>query len=139
MKRAVVGVLAGALIFTGAGTALAAWGKSMPLLESAGVEFAQGRYKFNPAGTNHGSFEWKGKLRDLSPGDGHNVYMQVRVEGHDWVRYYGKQGRSVSLHQSNWDGAQRYTTEVYIRACRDRGALRPDNCSRTKFYENRLG
>jgi hypothetical protein len=138
MKRAVVGLVAAGLILSGAGTAVAVWGKPIPVLKSGGVEFSKGEYKFNPAGARHGSFEWKGDLTDSSKTDGHNVYMQVRVEGHDWARYYGKQGDTSSLHHDNWDGSQRYTSAAYIRACRDRGSLHPDNCSETKHYTHRL-
>ncbi|MEH0578908.1 MULTISPECIES: hypothetical protein [Streptomyces] len=71
-------------------------------------------------------------MKDSDPEDGHNVYMLVRVEGHGWVRYNGKQRKTVALHQSNWNGAQRYTNNAEIKACRDRGSLHPDNCSHTK-------
>ena len=137
MNRAVVGVVAAGLIFAGAGAAVADWGKPIPLLTSEGAQFRDGRYKFNPAGTNHGSFEWLGRLQDTFPDDGHNAYVEVGVEGRDWVRYYGKQGRSVSLHQSNWVGSQRYTSEARIRVCRDRGAIHPNNCSIVKRFESR--
>jgi hypothetical protein len=136
MKNALAGFAAVGLILTAAGTAAAAWSASIPVLRSGGVEFLEGEYKFNPAEVNHGAFEWAGRLRDANGGDGHNVYMQVRVEGHDWVRYYGEQKRSVWMHHSNWDGAQRYTIDAYMRACRDRGSLRPDNCSSGQHFAN---
>ncbi|MET9102658.1 hypothetical protein [Streptomyces antibioticus] len=133
MKKVLVGVLTAAAFLAGAGTAAATvdW-SGLPLLKSSGVRFVEGEYLFNPATRNHGAFEWKGKLKDAAPRDGHNVYVQVRIESHNWVRYNGEQGRTVLLHHSNWDGAQRYTEDAEIRACRDRGSLRPDNCSRTK-------
>ncbi|AOR34478.1 hypothetical protein BFF78_28575 [Streptomyces fodineus] len=136
MKKALAGLAAAGLILTAAGTAAAAWSGPIPVLTSGGVEFAEGQYKFNAAGVNHGAFEWAGRLRDANRGDDHNVYMQVRVEGHDWVRYDGKQKRSVWMHHSNWDGAQRYTVNAYMRACRDRGSLRPDNCSPAQHFTN---
>jgi hypothetical protein len=98
------------------------------------VQFAHGQYRFNEAAQNHGSFEWSGQLKDALPGDNNNVYMLVRVEGHDWVRYDGKQRQTVFLHHSNWDGAQQYTDDADLRACRDRGTLRPDNCSPTRHF-----
>ncbi|WP_416985019.1 hypothetical protein [Streptomyces sp. T028] len=135
MKKVLTGVMAAAALLAGAG---AVWGAgdwaNIPRLNSGGVLFLEGESRFNPAGQNHGAFEWKGKLKDAAPGDGHNVYMQVRVEGHTWVRYNGKQGKTVLLHHSNWDGAQRYTTRAEIRACRDRGSLHPDNCSHTAKF-----
>ncbi|QFQ97060.1 hypothetical protein F9278_13510 [Streptomyces phaeolivaceus] len=138
MKRAMVGVVAAGLLFAGAGAALAsAQEGSIPKLETRGVEFLEGRYKFNPPGVNHGSFEWSGLLRDAIASDGHNVYVQVRVEGHGWARYYGKQRRTVRMHHSDWSGAQRYTDDASIRVCRDRGSLRPDNCSPTQKFAYR--
>jgi hypothetical protein len=136
MKRAMAGVVAAGLLLMGAGVALAAQQPqgNIPLLDTRGVEFVQGRYKFNPPGTNHGAFEWSGVLRDIDTTDGHNVYVQVRVEGHRWARYYGKQQREVRMHHSNWSGAQQYTNDAKIRVCRDRGSLRPDNCSPTQSF-----
>jgi hypothetical protein len=136
MKRAIIGAVTAGLILTAAGTALAVQSGPIPRLDSGGVEFTDGKFKFNPPGTNHGAFEWSGRLTDLFNNDGHNVYMQVRVEGHSWVRYNGKQRGSVWMHHSNWDGAQRYTDDAKIRACRDRGSLRPDNCSDIKSFSH---
>ncbi|MEV1065407.1 hypothetical protein [Streptomyces sp. NPDC050263] len=137
MKKVLAGVAAAAALLAGAGTALGAgdW-HDMPVLKSGGVRFLEGEYRFNPAGRNHGAFEWKGQLKDADTEDGHNVYMLVRIEGHDWVRYDGKQRKTVSLHHSNWDGAQRYTDDAEIKACRDRGSLHPDNCSGSKRYSS---
>ncbi|WP_215455332.1 hypothetical protein [Streptomyces sp. ATCC 21386] len=134
MKRAMAGVVAAGLLLTGAGVALAAQKGSIPHLDTRGVEFLQGHYKFNPPGTNHGSFEWSGLLKDDDADDGHNVYVQVRVEGHGWARYYGKQRRTVRVHHSDWSGAQQYTDNAELRVCRDRGSLRPDNCSPTESF-----
>ncbi|MDX3311150.1 hypothetical protein P1S61_19155 [Streptomyces sp. ME08-AFT2] len=130
-------MLAAGALLVGTGVAVGASGmRKMPVLNSGGVSFRDGEYRFNSAGENHGAFEWKGNLEDADPGDGHNVYMLVRVEGHGWVRYNGKQGTTVSMHHFNWDGAQRYTENAEIRACRNRGSLHPDNCSYTKKYSN---
>ncbi|MFF9620391.1 hypothetical protein [Streptomyces griseosporeus] len=136
MKKVLVGIAAAGLMLTASGTALAAWGSTIPNLKSSGAEFVNGAYKFNPPATNHGAFEWRGRLVDTDPNDGHNVYVLVRIEAHDWVRYYGKQKRAVDLHHSNWDGAQMYTHKAKIKVCRDRGSLHPDNCSRTLIYTN---
>ncbi|WP_327314920.1 hypothetical protein [Streptomyces sp. NBC_01235] len=135
MRKLLAGVLATGAFLVGAGTAVGAVGwQGIPAMHSSGVDFVEAKYRFNPAGHNHGAFEWKGDLKDSQPEDGHNVYMLVRVEGHGWVRYNGKQRKTVSLHHSNWDGAQRYTNTAEIKACRDRGSLHPDNCSRTKSF-----
>lgn len=138
MKKVWAGVLAAAAFLSGAGTALGAvdW-HDLPQMRSSGVRFLEGEYRFNPPGQNHGAFEWKGGLKDADWGDGHNVYVLVRVESHGWVRYNGKQRKTVSLHHSNWDGAQRYTDDAEIKACRDRGSLHPDNCSLTQEYSTR--
>ncbi|GAA2320009.1 hypothetical protein GCM10010234_78240 [Streptomyces hawaiiensis] len=84
---------------------------------------------------NHGAFEWKGQLQDADHGDGHNVYVQVKVEGCDWNRYNGKQKKTVPVGALNWTGSQRYTDDAYIRVCRDKGSFNPDNCSTTKHYQ----
>ncbi|MFE2262887.1 hypothetical protein [Streptomyces griseosporeus] len=136
MKKAVVGLVAAGLMLTASGTAFAAWDGQIPQLKSLGARFEQGQYKFNPPSTNHGAFEWRGRLVDTDADDGHNVYVLVRIEAHDWVRYYGKQKQAVALHHSNWDGAQMYTHRAQIRVCRDKGSLHPDNCSRTLTYTN---
>ncbi|WEH18052.1 hypothetical protein [Streptomyces sp. VNUA24] len=138
MKKAMAGLVAAGLILSGAGAALAAQKGSIPQLRSDGVEFAAGKYKFNPPGTDHGSFEWAGKLTDAYPRDGHNVYVQVAVEGHGWARYYGRQRSTVSMRHSDWSGAQQYTDNAKFRVCRDRGSLRPDNCSPTKYFSYKL-
>lgn len=137
MRSVLVGALATGAFLVGAGAAAGVtnW-HDMPVLKSGGVRFLDGQYLFNPAGINHGAFEWKGDLADADTEDGHNVYMLVRVEGHGWVRYNGKQGRTVSLHHSNWDGAQRHTVNAEIKACRNRGSLHPDNCSFAKKYSS---
>ncbi|MGQ4328541.1 hypothetical protein [Streptomyces hayashii] len=135
VKKAVLGLAALGLVFSGAVAAFASpVGGEMPAIASQGVAFSNGKFQFNPPGINHGAFEWRGRLTDAVPNDGHNVYVEVKVAGHDWVRYYGKQRRSVQLHASNWDGAQRYTGRVMFRVCRDRGSLRPDNCAPTRLY-----
>ncbi|GGS04030.1 hypothetical protein GCM10010269_48580 [Streptomyces humidus] len=136
MKKAVLGLAALGLVFSGAVAAFAASPAkgSIPRLQSPGVEFAGGHYKLNRPGVNHGAFEWWGRLSDTIVTDRHNVYVEVKVQGHDWVRYYGKQRSSVQLHRSEWNGAQRYIALAELRACRDRGSLRPDNCARLQTF-----
>ncbi|WP_330349862.1 hypothetical protein [Streptomyces sp. NBC_00582] len=135
MKKVVLGLATAGLVLSAAVTAFASPVKGgIPALTSDGIAFTEGRYKFNRPGTNHGAFEWRGVLTDVLSGDGHNVYVEAKVEGHDWLRYYGKQRRSVRLHKSNWDGAQRYTGNARLRACRDRGSLHPDNCAPEQIY-----
>ncbi|MGC4980412.1 hypothetical protein ACLQ18_07155 [Streptomyces sp. DT193] len=135
MRKLAVGVLAGGIFALSAGTAMAVSWHDIPTLTTGGASFKGGQYTFWPSGQNHGAFEWKGNLEDASDGDGHNVYMQVRVEGYGWSRYNGKQKDTVHFDQLNWDGAAQYTSNAYIRVCRDKGSLNPDNCSPTKHYQ----
>jgi len=146
-RKLAVSALATGLFLTGMGTAFAsasqetgtvqaaaAW-KTIPTLKSGGVKFYDGKYKFEPSSTNKGAFHWKGKLQDASKTDGNNVYMQVRVEGYGWSRFNGKQKKTVALDKLSYDGAALHTDDAWIRACRDRGSLHPDNCSVTKHYK----
>ncbi|MET9120776.1 hypothetical protein [Streptomyces sp. NPDC004528] len=135
MKRVWVGVVTAGVFLAGAGTAVAAGWKDLEDMGVKGVSFSEGKYRFHPAGHNHGAFEWSGRLQDVATRDRHNVYLQVRVEGHGPVRYNGKQGRTVSLHGFNWDGAQQYTDDAYLRVCVDRGATRTDLCSEERHYD----
>ncbi|MFD9390584.1 hypothetical protein ACFWBB_07565 [Streptomyces sp. NPDC060000] len=137
MKRAVLGLAAVGLALGGAVAAVASPAEGgIPQLESSGVEFSGGHYKLNRPGVNHGAFEWRGRLTDTLVADRHNVYVDVQVQGHDWVRYYGKQRSSVLLRQSNWNGAQRYIGEAKLRVCRDRGSLHPDNCAPLQTFSH---
>lgn len=136
MKSAVLGAVAAGLLVVGAGAAVADSWHKIPSMKTGGADFQDGRHRFNPPERDHGSFEWEGKLRDTNRADGHNVYLLVRVEAHPWVRYKGKQRKTVSLHHSNWDGAQLYTNKAEMKVCRDRGSLRPDNCSRINLFSH---
>ncbi|QNS08918.1 hypothetical protein IAG42_24185 [Streptomyces xanthii] len=129
-----MGLVAAGVFAGGAGVAVAASWHGMQL-KSAGASFS-GWYLFNKRGVNHGAFEWKGTLKDQDRTDGHNAYIETKIEGHDWTRTYGKQGKAVNLHRSHWDGAQAYTRDAYMRVCRDRGSLHPDNCSSTMHRKN---
>ena len=62
---------------------------------NGGASFKNGRYAFWPSGQNRGAFERKGNLEDAGDGDGHNVCVQVRVEGYGWRRCNGKQKDTV--------------------------------------------
>jgi hypothetical protein len=134
MKKVLVGVAAAVAFLGGAGTAVADAWRELPDMTPSGVHFHHGEYRFNPPERNHGAFEWVGQLKDDMPNDGHNVYMLARAEAHAWSRYNGKQRRTIFMHHFTWSGAQRYTDDAYIRACRDRGSLRPDNCSPELHY-----
>ncbi|MEU2652919.1 hypothetical protein AB0A84_20970 [Streptomyces albidoflavus] len=134
MRRSAVAVLAAGLFFTGAGSAVADAWRTMPKLWSQGVSFEEGRYTMYPKFTKHGGFGFKVNLRDADPRDGHNVYVQARVEGYSWRRFNGQQKKTVRIQKEVYDGAALYVSNAWIRACRDRGSLRPDNCTRTLHY-----
>ncbi|GGT67225.1 hypothetical protein [Streptomyces lateritius] len=138
-KLATAAVVAG-LFLGGAGAAVAAvadsWHKT-PAFRDPGVEFAQVKYLWEPKGRNHGGFHFRGTLNDTDHGDGHNVYVEVKVEGYDWNRFKGVQRKKVSLDKVVWDGAAQYTSLAEMRACRDRGTLRPDNCSDPRTFSRK--
>ncbi|MFF2650916.1 hypothetical protein [Streptomyces sp. NPDC058045] len=113
------------------GSAAAGSWAQIPDRSTDGAEFQQATYMFWPSGSHHGAFEWRGKLSDSTKNDGHNVYVQARVEGQGWSRFNGKQNRTVRLHKRLWNGSQQYVTQAYLRVCRDKGSFQPDNCSPT--------
>lgn len=158
-RNLTVAVLVTGLSLTGAGTVLAAGLTSkptgvvegraageIPKLTSGGVAF-QGRYRFEPpcgaadgprGCPNRGAFHFSGKLEDTAPGDGHNVYVQVRVEGHrNWMRFDGRQKDTVELNWLVYDGSELATRDAWIRVCRDKGSFNPDNCSKARHYSRR--
>ncbi|CAI4168309.1 hypothetical protein KQH21_14075 [Streptomyces sp. IpFD-1.1] len=135
MRRSAVAVLAAGLFFTGAGSAVADAWRNMPTLRSTGVKLTKGKYTMYPKFTKHGGFRFKADLVDDERGDGHNVYVQARVEGYSWRRFNGQQKKTVTIQKEVYDGAALYVSEAWIRACRDRGSLRPDNCTRTLHYK----
>ncbi|EDY46097.1 conserved hypothetical protein [Streptomyces sp. SPB074] len=63
------------------------------------------------------------------------MYVQAKVEGYSWNRFRGKQRGTVHMNKVVYDGAALYVSDAWIRVCRDRGSLRPDNCSPTKHYK----
>ncbi|NEA43029.1 hypothetical protein G3I42_27950 [Streptomyces sp. SID11385] len=128
-------VAATTLFAVGAGSAVAASWHSLGEMRTTGAQFVKGQYTFYPKFTNHGGFGFKGGLKDLVKGDGNNVYILSKVEGYDWRRFNGKQGKVVQMNKVVYDGAALYVRKAWIRVCRDRGSLRPDNCSPTKYYK----
>nr|WP_203605485.1 hypothetical protein [Streptomyces sp. SID8014] len=135
MRRSAVAVLAAGLFLTGAGSAVADAWHSMPKLRSEGVVLKNGKYTMYPKFTKHGGFGFKVDLQDDNAADGHNVYVQARVEGYSWRRFNGQQKKTVRIQKEVYDGAALYVSNAWIRACRDRGSLRPDNCTRTLHHK----
>lgn len=133
-KLATVAIAAG-LFLGGAGVAVADSWHSQASLSTTGAWFADWSYTWEPKGRNHGGFHFRGDLTDRKPEDGHNVYLQAKVEGYGWNRFNGTQKKTVHLDKVVHDGAAQYTNTADIRVCRDRGSLRPDNCSPLKSYK----
>ncbi|MFK0101045.1 MULTISPECIES: hypothetical protein [unclassified Streptomyces] len=135
MRNLAAAAIAAALFFGGMGTAFAGSWHSVPELSTSGAAFVGGSYMWEPRGQNRGGFHVRGRLSDTAKGDGHNVYVLTKVEGYSWNRFNGKQGRTVPLNKVVYDGAAQLTKESWIRMCRDRGSIHPDNCSVTKHYK----
>ncbi|MFE1378344.1 hypothetical protein ACFW6S_05260 [Streptomyces sp. NPDC058740] len=132
MRKWVSVAVAAGLFVGGVGGAMAdSWTRLS--LRTTGAKFS-GDYLWEPKNANHGAFHFRGQLRDDEATDGHNVYIQAKVQGYDWSRFYGVQRKDVYVDRLVYDGAARYSTEAQIRVCRDRGSLRPDNCSPTRFF-----
>ncbi|MGW2658308.1 hypothetical protein ACWC1D_32245 [Streptomyces sp. NPDC001478] len=134
MRKLTALAVTGALFFGGVGAAVAGGWSHIPRLKTTGAAFEKGTYKWESKNVNHGGFHIKGRLKDISGGDENNVYVQVKVEGYGWNRFNGKQGKKIQLDKIVYDGAAQYTRNASVRVCRDRGSLRPDNCSFTKSY-----
>ncbi|MFE7552087.1 hypothetical protein [Streptomyces gardneri] len=127
MRKLATAVVAAGLFFGGMGVAVAdSWhGLTMA---TTGAEF-KGSYTWEPPLKKHGGFRVKGRMADVDHGDGHNIYLRAKVEGYDWVRVKGVQRKTVEINEVFFDGAVLQTKYVEIQVCRDRGSLRPDNCS----------
>ncbi|ALO09824.1 hypothetical protein AQF52_4230 [Streptomyces venezuelae] len=117
-----------------------------------GVAVADSEHKFvmtDPGVALVGTYQWqstskvpsglhvKGELKDDDPDDGHNVYLRTRVEGYPWGRIKGVQRKNVKVDEVFFDGAVLKTKEVRLQVCRDRGSLRPDNCSPERLFSRR--
>ncbi|MGW6568487.1 hypothetical protein [Streptomyces sp. NPDC054975] len=135
-KLATVAVAAG-LFLGGAGAAVADSWKSLGQMLTLGAELQVPEYRWWPKGENHGGFNFRGRLKDLDPNDGHNVYVEAKVEGYSWNRFKGVQKKTVPLNKVVYDGAAQYTKDAEIRVCRDRGTLRPDNCTIPKSFRRK--
>ncbi|WP_234312277.1 hypothetical protein [Streptomyces griseus] len=124
--------IAAGLFFGGAGAAVADSWRGLKM-HSTGVQF-KGSYKWEPKFVHRGGFHIDGTLEDSEPDDGHNVYLRARVEAYGWTRVKGVQKKTIHVNHVFFDGAVLETTEAEIQACRDRGSLRPDNCSKLRKF-----
>ncbi|GAA2790455.1 hypothetical protein [Streptomyces showdoensis] len=137
MRKWVSVAVAAGLFVGGIGAAVAdSWQEIKPR-STDGSKFRDAKYLWEPKSSNHGGFHFKGDLVDTFPNDGHNVYVQAKVQGYGWNRFNGVQRKTVHLDQVVYDGAALYSTDAAIRVCRDRGSLRPDNCSPELSYHRK--
>lgn len=132
MRKWVSVAVAAGLFVGGIGAAVADSWQRLDL-NTTGAKF-NGQFAWEPAGKNHGAFHFRGMLRDDVAGDGHNVYIQAKVQGYGWSRFNGVQRKDVYVDELVFDGAARFSTDAKVRVCRDRGSLRPDNCSPTSSF-----
>ncbi|MBD0709281.1 MULTISPECIES: hypothetical protein [unclassified Streptomyces] len=130
MTVMVVGLFVGGMGVAGAD----AWHSVAEPLKTTGARFEEMEYRWEPAGEKHGAFRFRGSLRDSEASDGHNVYLEARAHRYGWHRFPGVQKKTVHVEDIVFDGATRFTNTADMRVCRDRGSLRPDNCSRTRSF-----
>ncbi|MFF8410953.1 hypothetical protein [Streptomyces omiyaensis] len=132
LRKSVTAAVVAGLFFGGAGVAVADSWHDLKM-RSSGVGFA-GHYKWEPKFVHRGGFHVRGKLKDEDLDDGHNVYLRARVEAYDWTRIKGVQRGTVHVDHVFFDGAVLETGYARIQVCRDRGSLRPDNCSKVRVF-----
>ncbi|MFB7586728.1 hypothetical protein [Streptomyces sp. NPDC056169] len=135
MRKLATAVVAAGLFFGGMGVAVAD-SKHDLIMSTPGVAFV-GTYQWQPTSKVPSGLHVKGELRDKDSGDGHNVYLRVKVEKYAWGHLKGVQGRDIKVDKVYYDGAVLKTKEVRMQVCRDRGSLRPDNCSPEQLYSRR--
>ncbi|MEV6198367.1 hypothetical protein AB0M64_00150 [Streptomyces sp. NPDC051771] len=132
LRKSITAAAVAGLFFGGAGVAAADSWRELEM-RSAGV-FFQGDYKWERKFVHRGGFHVVGNLKDTDAGDGHNVYLRAKVEAYDWTRVKGVQKKTVHVDHVFFDGAMLETNQAKIQACRDRGSLRPDNCSKLREF-----
>ncbi|WP_405855732.1 hypothetical protein OG361_21055 [Streptomyces sp. NBC_00090] len=135
MRKLATAVVAAGLFFGGMGVAVAD-SEHQLLLTDPGVVFA-GTYQWQSTNKVPSGLHVKGELRDDAHEDGHNVYLRTRVESYPWGRIPGTQRKNVKVDKVFFDGAVLKTKEVRLQVCRDRGSLRPDNCSPERLFSRR--
>ncbi|MEF9884243.1 hypothetical protein [Streptomyces sp. P9-A4] len=128
MRKLATAVVAAGLFFGGMGVAMADSSWRELKMSTTGAAFSGG-YKWEPKLQNHGGFHVQGNLSDSDHADGHNTYLRAKVEGYGWNRVKGVQRKTVTVDKIFFDGAVLQTNHAEIQLCRDRGSLRPDNCS----------
>jgi hypothetical protein len=103
-------------------------------LTSTGVSFSSGHWQFQSGyigSTNFTNAIWNysGYLNDTLD-DGNHVYTQGRVDGYGFSQaFYYNGGANTGTYQSINIGPQADPlSQGQMTACRDRGALFPNNC-----------
>lgn len=135
MRKFTAALATAGLFLGGAGVAVAdSWHSLKEPFTTTGAKFQSVEYKWESPGEKHGAFHFRGILRDTDERDGHNVYLQAKAHAYRWQRFDGAQKRSVSIEKTVYDGATLYTNTAEMRVCRNRGSLRPDNCSPTRTF-----
>ncbi|MCK1795458.1 hypothetical protein MTQ01_05435 [Streptomyces sp. XM4193] len=106
--------------------------KAMQYMETTGVEW-EGSYRFLPPGkSTRGAFNFKGKLRSFDKNNG--AKLEVRVEGYGKRTYRAARGKAKTYNELVYDGAAQRTKDAWVKLCRDRGTLVPDNCTGEEYY-----
>ncbi|MFF8833852.1 hypothetical protein [Streptomyces sp. NPDC015130] len=135
MRKLATAVVAAGLFFGGMGVAVADSEHTLRMTDP-GVEFV-GTYQWESASKVPSGLHVKGELKDSSPEDGHNVYLRSKVAGYPWGRIKGVQRKNIKVNEVFFDGAVLKTRDVRLQVCRDRGSLRPDNCSPERLFTRR--
>ncbi len=133
MRKLATAVVAAGLFFGGMGVAVADSSTRQFDMTTTGARFF-GKYQWQPKDRVPSGLHVDGVLRDDKGDDGHNVYLQVKVEGYAWGRHNGVQRKDTRVNEVYRDGAVLVTDEVRVKVCRDRGSLRPDNCSPSRVF-----
>ncbi|MFJ6100254.1 hypothetical protein ACIQHY_04505 [Streptomyces sp. NPDC092359] len=128
MRKFATAVVAGGLFFGGMGVAVADASWRDLSVSTTGAVFT-GEYRWEAQSRNHGGFHVRGRLSDDDHADGHNSYLRAKVAGYGWHHIKGAQKKTVIVDKVFFDGSALQTNNAEVQLCRDRGTLRPDNCS----------
>lgn len=127
-KVVVAVVLTAGMVGVGAGSAAAgAFTHS-----TTGIKI-NGTYVFEPDSVRYGPFHWYGTLEDTE-NDGNAGKVQVRVEGYGYATFYNNKDKDKYWDELVYDPQATRTDLAHAKICRDRGSLRPDNCSTERKY-----
>lgn len=146
MKRLLIAVLSTAVVLSAPAAAYATSDATKPASRAAALPAFKkmvnlntekatwrGEYRFLPPGKKtRGAFNFKGTLRSLDKNNG--VKLEVRVEGYPKRTFRAARGTSKRYDQLVYDGAAQRTKIAWVKLCRDRGTLVPDNCSEEEEY-----